>query len=131
MSKTKFLRRNTNEYSKLGKKRKKLQKWRRPKGRDNKMRLKTKGHPLVVKVGYKQNKLHRGKVSGKELKIIRSVNDLSDVNGKTLQLGKIGIRKKIIIAKICLDKNIKFTNFNPGKFLEENKPKEGKAGDKK
>lgn len=117
MPNKRFLRRNTNEYIKLGKKSKKNQKWRRPRGRDNKMRLKTKGHPLVVKVGYKQNKANRGKVNGKELKIIRNINDLKDIKGKTLQLGKLGLKKKIMISKICQDKNIEFINFDPKKFI--------------
>ena len=126
MPNKKFLRRNTNEYLKLGKKRKKAQKWRRPRGRDNKMRLKTKGHPLVVKVGYKQNKLHRGKVNGKDLKIIMTINDLNEIRGKTLQLGKIVMKKKIAIAKIAVEKNIDFINFNPKKTLESVKAKEKK-----
>ncbi|MEK6873315.1 MAG: eL32 family ribosomal protein [Nanoarchaeota archaeon] len=120
MPNKKFLRRNTNEYLKLGKKRKKIQKWRRPRGRDNKMRLKTKGHPSVVKVGYKQNKLHRGKIHGKELKIIRTISDLNEINGKTLQLGKIGRRNKITIAKVAIEKNAKFINFDPEKFVTDN-----------
>jgi len=37
----KFLRRTWSRYSKLGRKRKKKQKWRKPTGRDNKMREKT------------------------------------------------------------------------------------------
>ena len=39
----KFKRRIWNRYSKLGKKRKKKQVWRRPTGRDNPMREKKRG----------------------------------------------------------------------------------------
>jgi ribosomal protein L32E len=42
MAKRKFLRRIWSRYSKLGKKRKKKQVWRKPRGRDNKMREKRK-----------------------------------------------------------------------------------------
>ena len=46
MPNRKFLRRNTGSLSRLGKLRRKLQKWRKPKGRDNKMRLKEKEKEL-------------------------------------------------------------------------------------
>jgi len=51
----KFLRRTWNRYTKLGRKRKKKQKWRRPTGRDNKMREKRRGYPKIVSVGYKNS----------------------------------------------------------------------------
>ena len=47
----KFLRRTWDRYSKLGKGRKKLQKWRKPSGRDNKIREKKKGHSRLVDIG--------------------------------------------------------------------------------
>jgi len=50
MAKKRFLRRLTNRYLKLGKKRKKKQKWRKPKGRHNKMREKERGYPAVVSI---------------------------------------------------------------------------------
>ena len=62
MPKKKFLRRIWKRYSKLGRKRKKEQKWRRPKGRDNKMREKRRGYPITVRIGYRGEKKERGKV---------------------------------------------------------------------
>ena len=58
----KFLRRTWNRYAKLGKGSKKKQKWRRPTGRDNKMREKRRGYPVVVSVGYKGAEESRGKI---------------------------------------------------------------------
>ena len=60
MAKKRFLRRLTNRYLKLGKKRKKKQKWRKPKGRHNKMREKERGYPAVVSIGYRKNRNERG-----------------------------------------------------------------------
>ena len=51
-----FLRRVWNRYSKLGRNRKKKQKWRRPTGRDNKMREKRTGYASRVGIGYIVNK---------------------------------------------------------------------------
>ena len=65
----KFLRRTSNRYSKLGRKRKKKQVWRKPKGRDNKMREKRRGYPAVVSIGYKKGK-HKTQI------IINNVKDL-------------------------------------------------------
>lgn len=36
------------------------EKWRRPKGKDSKMRLEVKGKPPRVKIGYRQPKVLRG-----------------------------------------------------------------------
>ncbi len=44
MKKKKFLRRNWNKYKRIGKGNKKKQKWRKPRGRDNKMREKRRGY---------------------------------------------------------------------------------------
>ena len=52
----KFLRGKWRTYSKLGKGRKKKQKYRKPKGRDNKIRERKKGNPKKVEVGYKKQK---------------------------------------------------------------------------
>ena len=44
----KFLRRTWSRYSKLGKRRKKKQVWRKPTGRDNKMREKRKRNGKLI-----------------------------------------------------------------------------------
>lgn len=54
MAKKKFKRRTWSRYSKLGRKRKKKQVWRKPTGRDNKMREKRKSYPKVVSTGYEK-----------------------------------------------------------------------------
>lgn len=129
--KIKFQRRTGNRYSKLGKGRKKKQKWRRPTGRDNKMREKRKGYPAVVKIGYKKEE----KVSAL---IIKNVKDIENVKkGNVLILGKVGKKKKIEIAKKAKEMKIEFQNLNVKKFLKEiekakkKKPEEKKVEKKK
>jgi|TARA_B100000315_G_scaffold201480_1_gene193978 large subunit ribosomal protein L32e len=107
----KFLRRTWSRYSKLGKGRKKLQKWRRPTGRDNKMREGKKGHPKTVSIGYKrENKL---KEKNKELRIIvRNINDLKHAKKKNeIIIGHVGKKKKIEIAKKAKEMELKIKNF--------------------
>ena len=57
MSKNKFLRRTSNRYGKLGKNRRKKQVWKKPRGRDNKMREKRRGYPQVVSIGHKKKNI--------------------------------------------------------------------------
>lgn len=121
MPNKKFLRRNTDSLSKLGKLRKKLQKWRKPKGRDNKMRLKVKSRAPVVSVGYISDKKTRGKIDGKTEILVYNVNDIKNLkNNQIATLAKVGKRNKMEIAKVAKEKKVKFTNFDSSKFLEAN-----------
>ena len=110
----KFLRRTWSRYSKLGKKRKKKQVWRKPTGRDNKMREKRKGYPAVVSIGYKKDK--------KEHKKIVNVNTLKELENiqkdEIVILGKMGEKKKIEFAKLAKEKKIKISNLDTEKFLK-------------
>ena len=52
----KVLRHTSHKDPKLWLRRKKKQVWRRPTGRDNKMREQRKGKPAIVAIGYSTNK---------------------------------------------------------------------------
>ncbi len=111
-----FLRRTWNRYSKLGKGRKKKQIWRRPTGRDNKMREKRRGYPAIVQIGYK--------TSSKEKKILYIFNksDFQKITkGDIIMIGKVGKKKKIEIAEEAKKQKIKLNNLNAEKFLKLNK----------
>ena len=121
----KFLRRDWKRHSKLGKKRKKKQTWRRPTGRDNKMREKRKGYPKIVQIGYKK------KESKVEEVFVYNLNDLKKVGtgkGKKIFIGKVGGKKRIEIVKKAKEMKITFENLNINKILKQvkqgKKPKE-------
>jgi len=123
----KFLRRDSVRYSKLGKKKK--QKWKKPAGRDNKMREKRRGYPKVVSIGYKKEKKLR-----KSAVIVKNVKDLETMKkDNIIIIGKVGKKKKIEIAKKAKELKIKIRNLNVEKFLKKiGKIAEAKAsGDKK
>jgi len=123
MARKKFLRGGTLFYSKLGKRRRKLQKYRKAKGRHNKIRESMKGNPVKVKIGFKK---HSEK---KALKIISNINNLSSVKkGEQVILAKIGLKNKIEIAKKAKELGIVVLNLNIKKFLKkiENKSKKAK-----
>ena len=117
---TKFLRRTWNRYSKLGKRRKKKQTWRRPTGRDNKMREKRKGYPAVVSVGYKVGKKSKGKIQGKNPILISNLRDLEKIGkGDVVIVGNIGKKKRIEIIKKIKERKLLIHNININSFLKE------------
>ena len=114
----KFLRRTWNRYSKLGKGKKKKHVWRKPKGRDNKMREKRKGYPAVVSIGYKKGEKRKGKTQDKKPRLIRNIKDLEGIKkSEIIILGNIGKKKKIEIVKKAKKENIQIQNINAKKFL--------------
>jgi large subunit ribosomal protein L32e len=107
----KFLRRDTVRYSKLGKNRKKIQKWRKPKGRDTKTRLKRRGYPKSPSIGYKSpsSKL---KVN-LNIPLIHNETELNNTKSKIIILAKVGAKKKIDLIKKSQEKKIQIQNLNP------------------
>ena len=109
MPNKKFIRTQGSRHIKLGKGRKKLQKWRRPTGRDNKMREKKKGYPKKVSVGFK-NQVRIVQA------IIKNISDLLNIkeNQKPI-LAKVGVKKKLEIIKKAQEMKIKLANVSGGK----------------
>jgi len=118
--------------SKLGKGRKNKQKWKKPTGRDNKMREKKKGHRAVVSVGYRADKVSRGMVEQKVPVVIFSVKDLKSLRENEVPvLARVGQKKKIEIAKEAQKSDIKVHNLNVKKFLKEVEMKTKRSKSKK
>lgn len=127
MKKPTFLRRDTAKLSKLGKGRKRKQKWNKPKGRDNKMREKRRGYAPIVSIGYSKDKKERGKIKGKMPMIVNSLNDLKRVGkGNIVVLGKVGMKKKIELVKKISELKLEVQNLNIKKFLKVTESKEKK-----
>lgn len=117
----KFLRRDSNKLSKLGKGRKNKQKWRKPTGRDNKMREKRNGYPAVVSIGYKTENKKRNLLKDKFPVSVSNIKDLDSIkNNEIAVISNIGKKKKIELAKIAKEKNIEIYNLNPKTFLKKN-----------
>ena len=62
--KPRFVRKDWRELSKLGRGRKKKQRWRKPKGRHNKLRAKKRSVGKMPGVGYRSPKSIRGTFQG-------------------------------------------------------------------
>ena len=115
-----FLRRDCARYSKFGNGRGKKAKWRAPKGRDNKMREKIKGHPAIVSIGYRSEKTTRELVKDKTPVMVMNVADLSSIGKEEIgHLGKVGKKKKLEIMTKAKELKIEFTNVNIDLFFKK------------
>ncbi len=121
--KPRFLRRDWNKKSKLGRKRKKKQIWRKPKGRHNKLREKFRGKSKQPSIGYGSDRIAKGKINGMRPIIVNNVQELLDSRSKkdiSVIISKtVGILKKIDIAKKAIELNIKIMNLDAEQFLNK------------
>jgi large subunit ribosomal protein L32e len=114
-----FIRRVWSRHLKLGRKSKKKQNWRKPRGRHNKMREKRRGYPAVVSIGYGKEKTQRGKINGKEKITVYNIGELNKVGKNQIAvIGKVGKKKKMEIAKEIEKQKIEVSNLNVKKFLK-------------
>ncbi len=113
----KFLRQDYMRHLKLGKNRKKLQKWRRPKGIHSKMRRQRKGYPVSPSPGYKKSKAERNKINGLIPVLINNLKDLEKINKTSIAVlsRKIGAKKKIEIIKKAEEMKLKILNLRGAK----------------
>jgi len=120
----KFLRHTAHKYSKLGLRRKKKKIWRRPTGRDNKMREQRRGHPALVAIGYSTNKKTRGNIMEKMPIMVKNVSQIEKIQKNQIAIiGNVGKKKKIEMAKKAKELKIEVYNLNPEKFLKLNDKK--------
>lgn len=118
----KFLRRASDRYSKLGLRRKSKQRWRKPKGRDNKMREKQKGYPAVVSIGYRKDKTERGLVDEKQPVQVLRAEELDKLEKNQIAvIGRVGKKRRLDIAEKAKQKNIPIQNLNTKRFLNKEK----------
>jgi len=132
MSKPRFLRRDWNKKSRLGKGRRNKMVWRKAKGRHSKIRQKWKGYSQQPSVGYKSPKKTRGFVQGKKALMIYNIPDLEKIKANEIGIisSKIGNKKRMELAKKSKELGVSFANFNAEKFLEEIRKKSEESKEK-
>jgi len=115
--KIKFLRQDTVRHLRLGKNRRKLQKWRRPRGRHSKMRKKRFSYPRMPSVGYKTPTEKAGKINGKIPVLIENLKQLDLCKKENILIlsRRIGAKKKIEIIKKAKEKGLELLNLGGSK----------------
>jgi large subunit ribosomal protein L32e len=107
----------------IHKKKRLPEKWRKPKGITNKMRLSRKGHLVKVKPGYGKKKDQKGKQSttGLIAILVKSADQLKGINPKThaVTIAKLGKKKKLELIAAVEKSGIKITNMDPKKYKEK------------
>ena len=112
----KFIRQESWRYDRLA------ENWRKPKGKDNKMRKQKSGMPAIVKVGYRGPRVARGlHPSGYTDNLVHNVNELSRLDPKkdAARLGHtVGKRKRVEMIAKASELGIKV--LNAGKLAPKN-----------
>ena len=115
-----FVRKDSFKMSKLGKQRKKKQKWRRPRGRHSKLREKRTGHMIQPSIGWSSPRAVRGLTGEAKPKLIFNVADMDDLKANEIAImGKVGKKKRIEIAEKAVAENKLILNVDVKKFLEQ------------
>ncbi|MDQ3837212.1 MAG: 50S ribosomal protein L32e [Thermoproteota archaeon] len=111
----KFIRQESWRYDRLA------ENWRKPKGKDNKMRKQKSGMPALVKVGYRSPKVARGlHPSGYRDNLVHNAAELAKLDPKqdAARIGHtVGKKKRIEIVNKALEMGIKV--LNPGNLASK------------
>ena len=125
-----FIRQESWRYDRLA------ENWRKPKGKDNKMRKQKSGVPAIVKVGYRGPRIARGlHPSGYTDNVVHNVAELARLDPKkdAARLGHtVGKRKRIEMIAKATELGIKVLNV--GKLAPKERaadPKQQKKAKKK
>lgn len=106
-----FLRSDTERHSRLGKNRRKLQKWRKPRGRHSKIRRKRFGYPRAPTVGYGSRKDRAGTISGLVPRLVHNLKELDALTKTNIAIiARVGAKKKLELLKRAREKMIRIAN---------------------
>jgi len=110
--KTRFVRVDTHRRSKLGKGRKKLQKWRKPTGKHNKTRLKRFSYPIQPGIGFGSPRKTSGRINNLIPALVQNIAELQSLTKENIAIisRTIGAKKKIELLKKASELNIKIAN---------------------
>lgn len=115
MRKQRFLRSDTMRHLRLGKKRRKLQKWRRPRGRHSKIRRKRFSYPVKVSIGYKSSKSTAGMLSSRIPVLVHSLRELETLTPRHVAvIARVGAKKKLGLIKRAQERKIALANVRGG-----------------
>jgi len=119
--KVRFVRQNTGLKKRL------KAGWRRPKGLQSKLRLKHRSKGRFVSVGYKAPRMVRGLSSdGKTVVRVATLEQLEGLDPKkhkVLFVGRLGLRKRILLIEAALSRKLPIQNYKDAKAYIETQKK--------
>lgn len=87
-------------------------KWHKPKGGDNKIRRKLRGHPRQPRIGWGSPHIARGlSPEGFEQTVVFTEKDLATVKGACIIARTLGAKKRMILLKKAQEMKLKVLNF--------------------
>lgn len=106
-----FYRQGWHKFLRLGKKVKKVRKWRHPTGGDSKTRLKERGKPTRPTIGWGAQKSEFGKVNGFVPIRVENLTQLENVkNGEGIIIARVGRKNRMAIIAKANERKIKILN---------------------
>ncbi len=96
-------------------------KWHKPKGGDNKIRRKLRGHPRQPRIGWGSPHAARGlSPEGFKQTVVYTEEDLKNVQGACIIARTLGARKRILLLKKAQEMKLKVLNFqDAGNAIKE------------
>ena len=86
-------------------------KWRRPKGRQSKLRKKKGGSGMLVSIGYGTNSKSRFMIDGARFTVVRTMKDLKGAEDAVIISSSLGGRKTKAIAEKARQLNLRILNM--------------------
>lgn len=87
-------------------------KWHKPKGGDNKIRRKLRGHPRRARIGWGSPRAAYGlSPEGFEQTVVFTEADLKEVKGACIIARTLGARKRMMLLKKAQEMKLKVLNF--------------------
>ncbi len=112
-----FIRQDANKRKEIG------IAWRRPKGMHSKMRLRKRGHPKHVEIGWRSpisgRGLHR---NGLTQMIVRNVHDLEKMDAKkdgVIIARTTGLKARLVLLNAVKEKGFTLLNVKAEKILQQ------------
>ena len=109
--------------------------WRRPKGIQSKMRLRKRGHPKHVEIGYRSPEevrgLHR---NGLTQNIVRKITDLEALNAQkdgVIIARTVGLKNRLLILHTATQKGFTLLNTTAERIQKKSAAREQRAAQKK
>ncbi len=95
--------------------------WRLPRGKKNRDRLQRRGHRKLPQEGFRRAREERGKINGKEVFLLHSLSEISQLNQDNIVIisSSVGKRKREALLKACTEKGIEVLNHGVTKNTEK------------